>query len=185
MKIIKTDFDGIFFIEPQKFFDHRGYFYEDFSEKSLKNCGIDFVLKQENISLSVKNVFRGMHFQENFPQAKIVSVISGKILDICLDIRENSPTFWKIFFAELLPDSPQLFIARGFAHGFLSLEDNTKISYKCDEFYVPSADAGIFYDYLPIVWVLQKYVKIEDLILSEKDKNLPNFENFLKNLWKF
>lgn len=185
MKIIKTDFDGIFFIEPQKFFDERGYLYEDFSEKKLKNFWIDFVLKQENISFSHKNVFRGMHFQWDFPQAKILSVISGKILDLSLDIRENSPTFWKIFATELTPDSPSLFISRGFAHGFLSLEDNTKITYKCDEFYIPSADAGIFYDYEPIVEILEKYVKIEDLILSEKDKNLPNFKNFSKNLWKF
>lgn len=181
MKIINTDFDGIFFIENEIFYDERWYFFEDFSEKSLKNFGIDFVLKQENISLSHKNVLRGMHFQKSFSQAKILKVLSGKILDICIDIRPKSLNFWKIFTYELTPDSPQIFIAKGFAHGFLSLENNTKISYKCDDFYNKNDESGFSPLSENILKILLKYGKREDFIISAKDKNLPDFTDFLKN----
>ena len=177
MKVTETKLKGSFIIEPQVFLDNRGYFIESFNQKSFKEyTGLDINFVQDNESLSSKGVLRGLHYQKGeFAQAKLVRVIKGKILDVVVDIRPNSKTFGEHVFVELSEENKaQFYVPRGFAHGFLVLEDNTIVSYKCDNYYNRSEEAGIIYndEYLNIDWRLPA----ENLILSEKDLQLPSFK---------
>ncbi|WCO01655.1 dTDP-4-dehydrorhamnose 3,5-epimerase [Psychroserpens ponticola] len=178
MIVEQTQLEGCFIISPKVFLDDRGYFFESFNRETFKHhtgVSVDFV--QDNQSKSSKGVLRGLHFQTgDFQQAKLVTVISGSVLDVSVDIRPNSPTFGKHFSIVLNEtNKKQLFIPRGFAHGFLVLEDDTIFSYKCDNYYNKSAERGIIYNdhTLNIDW----HFKTENLILSEKDTNLPTFES--------
>ena len=181
MTITETNLEGCFVIKPRVLHDERGYFFESFNkEQFLALTGSEVNFVQDNESMSSKGVLRGLHFQrDEYAQAKLVRVIKGKVLDIAVDIRKNSPTFGQHFSIELSEkNKTQLFIPRGFAHGFLVLEDQTIFSYKCDNYYYKSAEAGIRFNdpTLNIDW---KYAD-EHLILSEKDKNLPSFEKYFK-----
>jgi dTDP-4-dehydrorhamnose 3,5-epimerase len=183
MKVTETKLLGSFIIEPQVFRDKRGYFIESFNQKSFnQHTGLDITFVQDNESLSSKGVLRGLHYQKGkFAQAKLIRVIKGKILDVVVDIRPGSKTFGEHVSVELSEDNKaQFYIPRGFAHGFLVLEDNTIVSYKCDNYYNKSEEAGIIYNdkYLDIDWLLPE----QDLILSTKDKELPNFDN-VKSKW--
>ncbi len=174
----ETGLEGCLIISPQKFSDERGYFFESFNKALFKNItGIEIDFVQDNQSSSSKGVLRGLHFQTgDYEQAKLVRVISGRIQDVCVDIRPNSPTFGH-YFSIILDDimNEQLFIPRGFAHGFLVLEDNTIVSYKCDNYYNKAAESGIRFDdkTLKIAW--QK--SVSNIILSPKDSILPSFES--------
>ena len=174
----ETGLEGCLIISPQKFSDERGYFFESFNKALFKNItGIEIDFVQDNQSSSSKGVLRGLHFQTgDYEQAKLVRVISGSIQDVCVDIRPNSPTFGH-YFSIILDDimNEQLFIPRGFAHGFLVLEDNTIVSYKCDNYYNKAAESGIRFDdkTLKIAW--QK--SVSNIILSPKDSILPSFES--------
>lgn len=177
MKVTETKLKGSFIIEPQVFLDNRGYFIESFNQKSFKeHTGLNINFVQDNESQSSKGVLRGLHYQKGeFAQAKLVRVIKGKILDVVVDIRPNSKTFGEHVSVELSEENKaQFYVPRGFAHGFLVLEDNTIVSYKCDNYYNKSEEAGIIYndEYLNIDWRLPE----EDLILSEKDIQLPRFK---------
>lgn len=178
MEIKETNLKGCFVIQPKIFRDQRGSFYESFNQNEFNrklNLNIQFV--QDNESLSTKGVLRGLHYQRGeFAQAKLVRVVKGRILDVVVDIRKNSKTFGQYFSIELTATNlKQLFIPRGFAHGFIVLEDNTVFSYKCDNYYNKSSEAGIIYNdsELNIDWKIKK----QDIILSEKDKELPSFKN--------
>ena len=183
MKVVQTKIHGCFIVEPKVFKDERGYFYESFNkilwEKHTKS-NINFV--QDNESSSSKGVLRGLHFQMGeHAQAKLVRVIKGKVQDVCVDLRKNSPTFGQYLTIELSEENKkQLFIPRGFAHGFLVLEDDTIFSYKCDNFYNKSSEAGIIYNdsTLNIDWNFPE----RELIISEKDKALPTFNSFINAL---
>lgn len=145
----KTELEGCLILSPNTFTDHRGQFFESHNNQRFKDLtGLDIEFVQDNQSVSAKGVLRGLHFQMgNFEQAKLVRVISGRIQDVCVDIRPSSPTFGKYF--SIVLDSinnKQLFIPRGFAHGFLVLEDNTIVSYKCDNYYNKDAEGGIIFD---------------------------------------
>src|SRR5690606_28010273 len=182
MKIQETKLKGCFVITPKVFEDNRGMFYEAFHEINFHTevkSSIHFV--QDNISQSKNRVLRGLHFQiGEHAQAKLVSVLRGKVQDVCVDLRKYSPTFGKYVSVILdAKEKKQLFIPRGFAHGFLTLEENTIFSYKCDNYYNKSAEAGIIYNdaTLNINWQLPE----KDLILSEKDKTLPTF-NAIQNV---
>jgi dTDP-4-dehydrorhamnose 3,5-epimerase len=172
MNFIKTEIPGLVIIEPKVFQDGRGYFYESFNQKEFEeNIGqIEFV--QDNESKSVYGVLRGLHFQKPpFTQAKLVRCILGKILDVVVDLRSSSPTFGKHVAIELSSDDKkQLFIPKGFAHGFVVLSPEAIFSYKVDNFYSPQHDSGIYWNdrQLDINWKLP----VEEIVLSEKDKNL-------------
>ena len=178
MIVEHTQLEGCFIISPKIFRDDRGYFFESFNKEAFeKTTGITVDFVQDNQSKSSKGVLRGLHFQtQPYEQAKLVTVISGSVLDVCVDLRPNSQTFGNYFSIVLDGiDKKQLFIPRGFAHGFLVLEDNTVFSYKCDSYYNKASERGIIYNdkNLNIDW----RTKTEDLILSEKDSILPTFES--------
>lgn len=178
MIITETSLKGCVIIEPEVLKDSRGYFYESFNQQKFNNgIGLDINFVQDNESLSQKGVLRGLHYQEgDYAQAKLVRVIKGKVLDVAVDIRKNSPTYGKHFSVILSEQNKkQLFIPRDFAHGFLVLEDNTLFSYKCDNYYNKESERGIIYndESLKIDWGLP----VEQLILSEKDVQQPKFHN--------
>ncbi|MPM99559.1 dTDP-4-dehydrorhamnose 3,5-epimerase [bioreactor metagenome] len=170
MKITTTAIEGVVILEPKVFGDERGYFFESFSQREFeeKVCKTTFV--QDNESSSRYGVLRGLHFQKPpHAQAKLVRVVKGKVLDIAVDIRKGSPTFGHHVSIELSGENKrQLFIPRGFAHGFAVLSDEVVFQYKCDNYYVPHSEGGILWNdpALGIDWKLPE----EDVILSEKDK---------------
>ncbi len=177
MNIIKTPLKGLIIIEPPVFGDERGYFMETFSERAFAKNDMDVHFVQDNESMSGKNVLRGLHFQAPpNAQGKLVSVVSGRVFDVAVDIRKSSPTYGQSFGIELSAENKKrLYIPPGFAHGFLTLEENTIFQYKCTDFYAPQSEGGIAWDDpdINIQWP-QKV----DLIISEKDKNNPLFVDF-------
>lgn len=177
MKISKTGFEGLLIVEPKVFEDNRGYFFESYNASKFKEAGLEHVFVQDNQSKSSYGVVRGLHYQlEPYAQTKLVRALYGKILDVVVDIRKNSQSFGKWISLEISDENKkQLLIPKGFAHGFAVLSDIAVILYKCDEFYYPEADRGINYNDrdLNINWGL----KPKDIIVSEKDKLLPEFKN--------
>lgn len=171
MKFTEQDIQGVWVIEPRVYTDDRGYFMESFSlQKFKEHIGtINFI--QDNESKSSKGVLRGLHYQTGeYSQAKLVRAIKGAVLDVAVDIRKSSPTFGKYVAVELSEENKkQLFIPRGFAHGFLVLSDEAIFSYKVDNIYSPQHDASIIWNEpeLGIDWNFP----VEELILSQKDKN--------------
>ena len=171
MNVIKTDIEGVVVIEPQVFGDERGYFFESFNaERFLAETGIDVAFVQDNESRSKRGVLRGLHFQrEPYAQAKLVRVVRGRVLDVAVDIRPGSPTFGKYVATELSGENHrQMFIPKGFAHGYVVLEDNTVFQYKCDEYYHPEVEDGIAWNdpQIGIEWPLPE----DEIILSDKDR---------------
>lgn len=170
--IEKTGIDGLLVLSPQVFPDHRGCFFEAFNTKSLKQAGIDFTVCQENHIQNLKaGVFRGLHFQ-NAPvgQAKLVRCIKGRVWDVAVDLRRDSPTYLKWEAVELTAENKkQFYLPKGFAHGVLSLEDDTEVVYYTDEFWVASADRTVQYND-PQIGVVYP---LDTIILSDKDKNAP------------
>ena len=178
MNFCRTDIDDVILIEPTVFGDDRGYFVETFRKDKFEEFlgySVDFC--QDNESKSKKGVLRGLHYQlPPFAQSKLVRVVSGSILDIAVDIRVGSPTFGKHVAVRLDDkDKKQLFIPRGFAHGFVVLSDEAVFAYKVDNFYAPKCDRGIAFDDLEIGtdWLLPK----NDLILSAKDIKQPSLKD--------
>lgn len=178
MKVEEAYLEGCFIITPKVLSDKRGCFFESFNKatfESLTGISIDFV--QDNQSLSSKGVLRGLHFQTGeFEQAKLVRTVKGSVLDVCVDLKKDSKTFGQ-YFSIILDDKThqQLFIPRGFAHGFVALEDETIINYKCDNYYNRNVESGIIYNdkTLNIDWKLDE----SELILSDKDNKLSTFDN--------
>lgn len=176
----KTNIDGVFLIKPKIYRDIRGFFLETYKKSEFEKNGINVDFVQDNHSKSFKNVLRGLHYQkEPYSQAKLVRCIKGKILDVAVDIRKNSPTFAKWYGVELTEENGyMLYIPEGFAHGFLVLSEEAEIIYKCSKEYKPEYDAGIRFDdpVIKINW------PVKQPILSEKDKNLPYLEIALKEI---
>ena len=147
MKIYKTKINGLIFIKTRFFNDNRGYFFESYNKKIYSKIGIKDNFVQSNFSLSKKNVLRGLHFQKNKPQGKLISVIKGDILDVVVDIRKNSKTYGKhASFLLSEKNGNQLWIPKNFAHGFLSLSNNTIVNYKCTDFYDPKDQHTIIWN---------------------------------------
>lgn len=181
MKSTETKLKGCFILEPRVYQDHRGYFFESFNQKEFNiNIGFQTTFIQDNESLSTKGVLRGLHFQEGeFAQAKLVRVIKGSVLDVAVDLREDSLTFGQYVSVELNEENKkQLFIPRGFAHGFIVLSDTAIFSYKCDNFYNKNYERGIIYND-PTLNINWEY-PTELVELSEKDLHLPTFEEYFK-----
>ena len=177
INVEKTELDGVFIIEPKAFGDNRGWFMESYSKRDLEANGIKADFVQDNRSYSAKKgIVRGLHFQRNpMCQAKMLTCLRGAIMDVAVDLRKNSPTYKKWISVELTEENrKQIFIPKGFAHGFVTLTDDVEIFYKCDAFYSPEHDGGIRFDdpEIGVDW------GITDPILSEKDKNAP----FLKDI---
>ena len=181
MNAEETYLKGCFVITPKLHYDDRGVFFESYQKKNFEKLigqPINFV--QDNHSVSNKGVLRGLHFQTGaFDQAKLLRVVKGSALDVCVDIRPNSRTFGK-YFSIILDsiDHKQLFIPRGFAHGFLALEDHTIFNYKCDNYYSKNHESGLLYNdpSLDIDWNFP----MNNIVLSEKDKQLPTFESLVQ-----
>ncbi len=172
-EILKTDFKGILIIDPKVFSDDRGCFFESFNSKKLYDAGIKADFVQDNISRSKKGVLRGMHYQlDPLAQTKLLTVLSGKILDVAVDLRKGSPTFGKHLSVELSSDNKRMVvIPKGFAHGFVALEDNTLVMYKCDNYYSPVHERGIRFNdpALNINWLLPE----KELIITKRDVSFP------------
>jgi len=170
---------GVVLIRPKKFADHRGYFLETYNARSFAEAGINANFVQDNQSLSVQaGTIRGLHFQlPPEPQAKLVRVLRGAIFDVAVDLRSNSPTYGRWCGANLTAEgAEQLFVPRGFAHGFCTLEPNTEVAYKVDGFYSAKCDAGLRWDDpdINVTWP----VAASRVTLSEKDRDLPRLAGF-------
>lgn len=178
MKIIETNVEGVIIIEPHLFRDWRGYFFESFSQKEFDEKVRPICFVQDNESMSGYGVMRGLHFQTMpYSQSKLVRCVKGAVLDVAVDIRKGSPTYGQHISVELTEENHwQLFIPRGFAHGFSVLSETAVFQYKCDNFYAPSADGGISIldKSLNIDWKLPA----DKAILSPKDINHPLLEDF-------
>ena len=178
MNIIQTAIEGVVIIEPRVFGDERGYFFESYSARDFAAVG-DVRFVQDNESRSCYGVVRGLHFQQPpYAQAKLVRVVEGQVLDVAVDIRRGSPTYGKHVAVLLTADNHrQFFIPKGFAHGFAVLSGSAVFQYKCDEFYHPEIEGAIAWDdpVLAIDWQLPS----EAVILSEKDRHHPAFNDFV------
>ena len=169
MQVIDTILEGVKIVVPKVFFDDRGYFFESFNDKEFREKVCDTTFVQDNQSKSCKGTLRGLHWQAPpFAQSKLVRVTKGAVIDVAVDIRVGSPTFGKHVAVELTDENNlQLFIPRGFAHGFIALTDNVVFQYKCDNLYNKESERAVRWD--SINWDLEKY-NIETPLLSDKDK---------------
>lgn len=177
MNVVKTSIEGVVIIEPKIFGDSRGYFFESYNQRDFADV-TDTTFVQDNESLSCYGVVRGLHFQRPpYAQSKLVRVVSGCVLDVAVDIRRESPTYGQHVSVELNEDNHrQLFLPKGMAHGFAVLSPRAVFQYKCDNFYHPDAEGAIAWDdpVLNIDW----HLPVEAIILSEKDKHHPLFNQF-------
>lgn len=174
MTFTKTEIDGVYIIEPKVFGDNRGYFMETYNENEFKANGLDYTFVQDNQSKSKKGVLRGLHFQKTHPQAKLVRVLEGEVLDVAVDLRKDSKTYGKWVGVVLSDENKKMFmIPRGFAHGFVVLSDTATFAYKCDEFYHPEDEGGIAWND-PDVGIDWQYEG--EPLLSEKDKKHPTLK---------
>lgn len=173
MKVTPTKLEGVFILEPKVFGDERGYFFESYNQKAFSEAGIDATFVQDNQSSSRKGTLRGLHFQTGeYAQAKLVRAFSGSVLDVTVDLRPNSPTYGQHVAVELTDKNcKQLYIPRGFAHGFIVLSDEAVFSYKCDNFYNKAAEGGLRYNdpALNIDWQMPA----EDILVNERDASFP------------
>lgn len=173
----ETGIEGLCVIKPTVFEDNRGFFMETYNKNDFKEIGIDTEFVQDNQSKSTKGVLRGLHFQKQFPQAKLVRVIKGAVYDVAVDLREGSETYGKYYGVTLTEENKlQFFIPKGFAHGFLVLSDEAEFAYKCNDFYHPGDEGGIAWndEKIGIEWPLEEVGGIEEIVQSEKDKNWPS-----------
>jgi len=179
--VTPCDIEGLYVIEPTVFKDERGYFVETYNQNDMKEAGLDMVFVQDNQSMSTRGVLRGLHFQKQFPQGKLVRVVRGKVFDVAVDLRSDSKTYGKWFGVELTEENKkQFYIPEGFAHGFLVLSDIAEFCYKCTDFYHPGDEGGLTWNdpEIGVEWPLEEGV---DLIISEKDQKWKG----LKDTFKF
>ena len=174
------DIEGVKVVTPQVFGDERGYFMESYNLNDFKAAGIDTVFVQDNQSSSTRGVLRGMHFQINHPQDKLVRVIRGEVFDAVIDLRKDSKTFGK-WFGQVLSEEnkKQLFIPKGFAHGFLVLSETAEFAYKCSDFYHPGDEGGIRFDD-PEVGIAWEGIASLTLNINERDRNWPSLSDYKK-----
>ena len=166
--------EGLCIIEPAVHGDSRGYFMETYNLNDMKNAGLNYNFVQDNQSMSTKGVLRGLHFQKNYPQTKLVRVINGSVFDVAVDLRKDSGTYGKWFGIVLNDENKKQFlIPKGFAHGFLVLSDTAEFMYKCDDFYHPNDEGGIIWND-PAVGI--EWPNVGELKLSDKDKMNPTLK---------
>ncbi|WP_321330294.1 dTDP-4-dehydrorhamnose 3,5-epimerase [uncultured Ilyobacter sp.] len=184
-KKIETGVKDLVVIEPTVFGDNRGFFMETYSKKDFEEIGLTMDFVQDNHSKSKKGVFRGLHFQAKMSQGKLVRVTAGAVLDVAVDLRRDSETFGKWYVVKLSAENKrQFYIPEGFAHGFITLEDNTEFLYKCTNYYAPEYDSGIIWNDtdLNIDYEFEKYgLSTDEVLLSEKDQKLQTFKEFVES----
>lgn len=171
IKVTPCDIEGLYIIEPKVFSDERGYFMETYHQQEMEEAGICVQFVQDNQSMSTKGVLRGLHFQKQYPQGKLVRVVRGRVFDVAVDLRKDSKTFGTWFGLELSAENKkQFYIPEGFAHGFLVLSEEAEFCYKCTDFYHPNDEGGIAWndEELNIAWPIEEGM---ELMISEKDKN--------------
>lgn len=172
------EIEGLKIITPAVFGDARGYFMETYNYNDYKEAGIDQIFVQDNQSSSVKNVLRGLHFQIQYPQDKLVRVISGEVFDVAVDLRPGSATYGKWHGVRLSAENKkQFFIPKNFAHGFVVLSDYAEFAYKCTDFYHPNDEGGIRFDD-PSIGVEWPIAPGTELIMSDKDKKWDGFKEY-------
>lgn len=180
IKVTRCEIEGLCVVEPSVFGDERGYFMETYNFNDFKEEGLDMVFVQDNQSKSVKGVLRGLHYQKQFPQGKLVRVVSGKVFDVAVDLRVGSRTYGKWFGVELSDENKKMFyIPEGFAHGFVVLSDDAVFAYKCTDFYHPGDEGGILWSdpEIGIEWPIEPDAK---LIISEKDQKWGGIKEAFK-----
>jgi dTDP-4-dehydrorhamnose 3,5-epimerase len=181
-KFTRCEIEGLAIIEPKCFGDNRGYFMETYNYEDFKNAGLDQIFVQDNQSLSKKGVLRGLHFQKEHPQGKLVRVIKGQVYDVAVDLRKGSKTFGK-WQGILLTDEnkKQFYVPEGFAHGFLVLSEEAEFTYKCTEFYHPEDEGGIMWNDLDlgIEWPIAADMEIT---ISEKDNKQMSYQTYMSML---
>jgi len=170
MKVLPTKLDGVYIIEPQVFYDDRGFFLETYHQSRYAESGINCNFVQDNLSRSVRGTLRGLHYQLEYAQAKLIQVIKGVVFDVVVDIRQDSPNFGQWAGVNLSDENKrQLFVPEGFAHGFCVLSEAADVVYRCTDFYAPEDEGGILWSDpdLAIDWPIEKP------LLSDKDSRLP------------
>ena len=180
IKVTTCDIEGLKVIEPKVFGDARGYFFESYNYNDYAAAGITQEFVQDNQSASKKGVLRGLHFQKNFPQDKLVRVINGEVFDVAVDLRKGSKTYGKWFGVVLSAENKkQFFIPKNFAHGFVVLSDYAEFAYKCTDFYHPVDEGGIIWNDpdIGIDWPVEDE---SELIFSDKDQKWPQFKDYKK-----
>lgn len=178
--VTTCDIEGLYVIEPTVFKDERGYFVETYNQNDMKEVGLDMTFVQDNQSMSTRGVLRGLHFQKQYPQGKLVRVVRGKVFDVAVDLRSNSKTYGKWFGVELSAENmKQFYIPEGFAHGFLVLSDEAEFCYKCTDFYHPGDEGGLLWndEEIGVEWPLEEGV---DLIISKKDQKWKGLSETFK-----
>lgn len=176
IKVNKVEIEGLYVVEPKVHRDDRGYFVETFSQRDMDEAGLNMRFVQDNQSMSVKGVLRGLHFQKNFPQGKLVRVIQGTVYDVAVDMRKNSVSYGKWFGVELTDDNQkQFYIPEGFAHGFYVLSDVAKLCYKVTDYWHSNDEIGIPWDDvdLNISWPI---IQDTQILIAEKDRNYKPFK---------
>ena len=174
----ETGIDDLYVIKPTVFEDNRGFFMETYSKRDFEEIGINSEFVQDNHSKSTKGVLRGLHFQKEYPQSKLVRVVKGEVYDVAVDLRKDSKTYGKYYGVVLSEENKlQFFIPKGFAHGFLVLSEEAEFTYKCDDIYNHEAEGGLKFDDpdVGIEWPMGD-LKKEDLITSEKDAKWPSLQ---------
>lgn len=169
--VTTCDIEGLCIIEPTVFKDERGYFVETYNQNDMREAGLDMVFVQDNQSKSSKGVLRGLHFQKEYPQGKLVRVIQGSVFDVAVDLREHSKTFGKWFGVELSAENmKQFYVPKGFAHGYLVLSDEAEFCYKCTDFYHPGDEGGLLWNdpEIGVEWPIAEGMKV---ILNERDSH--------------
>lgn len=180
--VTTCEIEGLKVIEPKVFGDARGYFFESYNYNDYKAAGIPEVFVQDNQSASHRGVLRGLHFQKEFPQDKLVRVIRGEVFDVAVDLRKDSATYGKWYGVVLSEENKkQFFIPKNFAHGFLVLSDYAEFAYKCTDFYHPNDEGGLIWNDpdIGIEWPLQEGV---ELVFSDKDTKWPGIKEYNKGL---
>lgn len=183
--LVKTYIENLVIVEGRRYSDERGYFEEVFRQDSFQKLGLPLGVSQCNVSCSAKGVVRGLHYQKTHGQGKLVGVLKGAIYDVAVDLREGSQTFgeWK---GLLLTEKNQrhLYVPEGFAHGFLSLAEDTLVLYHCTDIHYPAEEAGIYWQdpTLAIDWPIAGE---DQILLSEKDRSLPSFQSLIDEGWSY
>ncbi len=176
IKVTRLEIEGLCILEPMVHTDERGYFMETYNQRDLLNAGLDMTFVQDNQSMSRKGVLRGLHFQKQFPQGKLVRVVSGAVFDVAVDLRQGSRTFGKWCGVELTAENKkQFYVPEGFAHGFLVRSETAEFCYKVTDFYHPGDEGGIMWNdpEIGIDWG-----DVSDIVLSEKDKHHPRLVDY-------
>ena len=181
IKVTTCDIEGLYVIEPTVFKDERGYFMETYNQNDFKEAGLDMTFVQDNQSMSVKGVLRGLHFQKQYPQGKLVRAVRGTVFDVAVDLRSDSKTYGTWFGVTFSAENTkQFYIPEGFAHGFLVLSDEAEFAYKCTDFYHPGDEGGLLWSdpEIGVDWPIEPGM---ELIISDKDKKWSG----LKDTFKF